>query len=152
MAFLFPIMIFSIKRHYSNMYLWMVIHINSSKNPICLFPCRLITIYIILFWIWHLSFPIVFRHLFYWLNSVTGNIDNSKMSQNGHSLTHVVCMTLIHENFTSAKDIQQGGLVCIYMGCNYTLNSVVSHMCMHAYIRRLPEFSTLTWFGRIKNG
>ena len=44
-------------------------------------------------------------------------------------------MTLIHphENFTSAKDIQQGGLVLlyvqyIYMGCYYTLNFVVSHM------------------------
>ena len=55
MAFLSPKIIFSIKRHYSNMCLRMVIHINSSKNPICLFPCCLITIYTIFseYYIYH---------------------------------------------------------------------------------------------------
>ena len=45
MAFLLSI----IKRNYSNIYLQMVIHINSSKYPICLIPCRLKTIYILKF-------------------------------------------------------------------------------------------------------
>ena len=45
MAFLLPI----IKKNYSNIYLQMVIHINSSKYPICLIPCRLKTIYILIF-------------------------------------------------------------------------------------------------------
>ena len=149
MAFLSPKIIFSIKRHYSNMCLRMVIHINSSKNPICLFPCCLITICTIFF----LNITFIISNCFL-LSPVLTEQSHRKhwQQQNGHSLTHVVCMTLIHphENFTSAKDIQQGGLVLLYVQyiyiyiygllLHFKLCSITHVTCDNQSVHDITEF------------